>query len=182
MKKFLEKTAGFTLVELMITIAILAILLTVAIPSFSELIRNNQMVVQTDRFARDLNYARSEAIKLRQQVSICKSAIQTACQTGATNWEDGWIVFSDDNGDGSLNGADNRLRVSGGLDDNFTLRVGGSFTNWVAYVASGTTRGSGGTADTYVVCRPNATAAESRRIVINIIGRVSVRAGTVACP
>lgn len=176
-------TTGFTLVELMITIVVLAILLTVAIPNFTELIRNNQMVVQTERFARDLNYARSEAIKLRQQVSVCKSSNQTACQVGATNWEDGWIVFSDDNGDGSLNGADRRLRVSTGLDDNFTITTGGNFASWVSYDPSGISDGSGGLGnDTFTICRPDATAEESRDIVISRVGRVAIRQGAVACP
>lgn len=183
MDKKIINTQGFTLIELMVTLVVAAILLMVAVPNFVGFIQGNQMVAQTERLARDLNYARSEAVKLQQQVTVCKSNDQNTCGVGGVNWHDGWIVFSDENGDGVINGTDGRLRVNAGLDDSFTVTTGGNFTNWVGYEASGRSKGSGvGGNDTFTICRPNAVAEEARRIVISNVGRIDIRQGTVACP
>ena len=65
---------GFTLIELMITLAVAAILLTVAVPSFQTLIKRNALTARTNNFIADLHFARGEAAKRGSDVSVCPSS------------------------------------------------------------------------------------------------------------
>ena len=89
---------GFTLVELMVTIAIVAILTAIALPSFSTSIRNSRLASTTNEFIAAVNLARSEAVKSNRTAQVCASADGATC---GTNWSQGWIVWADANGNGS---------------------------------------------------------------------------------
>lgn len=111
MKKYYY-SLGFTLVELMVTIAIVAILLTVAAPSMLGLIsRNNIDTYQTDLIG-DISFARQEAIRRNKPITICSSADGVSCE-GVTVWTTGWIVFVDEVGGvaGAVNPNDEILKV-----------------------------------------------------------------------
>lgn len=170
---------GFTLIELMITLVVAAILLSVGMPSLTELIRDNQTVSETNKLARDLNFTRSEAVQRGVPVTLCRGTI-AGCANNA--WEAGWIVFADVNGNGAFNGADDTvLQVNEGLDANYTLRAGGGF---VTYLASGDLSSG---ADTFRVCRPDQDLARSRAVGILNTGRISVSTlaaapGGLTCP
>lgn len=83
---------GFTLIELMVTIAVLAIVVTVAAPSFSGLLADNRASALANELQGALQLARSEAIKRRETVTVCRSnADQDECADG-TNWAGGWLV------------------------------------------------------------------------------------------
>lgn len=84
---------GFTLIELMVTLAVLAIVLGIAVPSFQKQIINNRSLTVGDEFAQALNYARSEAVKTTRRVSICASSDGATC---IDDWREGFIVFQDD--------------------------------------------------------------------------------------
>jgi type IV fimbrial biogenesis protein FimT len=116
----MRQNKGFTLIELVVTIAIGAIVLTVGIPSFQTVILNNRLVTQTNTFIGALTLARTEAIKNGANTSICISNNGSSC-TGGTNWGEGWIVFSDLNGDGAVNGNDNIWLFNGALKGSNTL-------------------------------------------------------------
>ena len=75
---------GFTLLELMITVAVLAILLSLGVPSFAETIRNNRVAAQTNELVTALSLARSEASKRGMPVSVCAGA--AACGGAAGVW------------------------------------------------------------------------------------------------
>ena len=90
----MTRNSGFTLLELMVTLAVAAILATIAIPSFWNLIQSNRATTEANELVSALHLARSEAIKRGTRVSLCPSSNQTTC-TGGTNWSQGWIVFLD---------------------------------------------------------------------------------------
>lgn len=95
---------GFTLVELMVTLAILAILTMFALPSFRDAIRRNQVSSGSNALLADLNYARAEAINRGQLVTLCPSSNGSSCAT-STAWDTGWLVYTYPAGAASSNKA-----------------------------------------------------------------------------
>ena len=88
-------SSGFTLLEMMITITVLAILVGIGVPSFTNIIRTNRMASQTNELLGSFAVARSEAVKRGTLVTVCPAnAAQTAC-AASDAWSNGWIVFSD---------------------------------------------------------------------------------------
>jgi type IV fimbrial biogenesis protein FimT len=100
--------AGFTLIELMVVMAIAAILISLAAPSFARLIRSTSVASDVNTFLADLRFARNEAIKRGTVIVMCKSddpeAATPSCSTGA-DWKSGWIIFADDNNSGTYSSA-----------------------------------------------------------------------------
>lgn len=172
---------GFTLIELMITVSIVAIMASIAIPSYQSFIAQTRLTTQTNDLATALSQARSEAVKRGVRVTVCKTADPTAASPACTTsggWEQGWLVFVDNTQvtgnvagtiDGSGASADQRLRVFSALTGS-TLTGGTNFSNWISYMPSGRSRGSPGNNDTFSLCN----AGKGRNIVVNISGRVSI--------
>ena len=109
---------GFTLVELMVTLAVVAILLTVGVPSMTEFVKNNRLTATTNGFVSSLTLARSEAVKQGRNATLCVSSDQATC-TGA-NWAQGWLVWVDLDSDGTLD-AGETLRVAEALPQAVTF-------------------------------------------------------------
>jgi type IV fimbrial biogenesis protein FimT len=89
---------GFTLVEMMIALAVGAILLTVAVPSFIYMTKNNKITSHINYLVSQIHYARVEASKRSTRVILCRSADPTAasptCGGTANTWSTGWLVFA----------------------------------------------------------------------------------------
>jgi type IV fimbrial biogenesis protein FimT len=121
--KMKAQQRGFTLLEMMIAISLLAALLAFGLPNFRDFIRNARMAAAANDLLADMNLARSEAIKRRVPVTLCKSnSAGTACDTSTTSEFRRWIVFVDDadaavdaadDGDGVVDGGETILRTSG---------------------------------------------------------------------
>jgi type IV fimbrial biogenesis protein FimT len=88
------KATGFTLLELLMTIAIAAVVMALAMPSYRYVTNSNRIAGEINGLLGDLQFARAEAIKEGRTVSACVSTTGTSC-SGAASWENGWIVFSD---------------------------------------------------------------------------------------
>lgn len=175
------------MVELMITLSMAVILLAIGIPSFQNMIRSNRIATNANNLVTALNLARSEAIKRGVQVTVQRRGAISQ------NWDSGWDVFTDIDADGALDddgdtslcesGEDCLVRTYDPLATGYTLRTGGNFANWVAYLPSGLSRGSSGLAnDTFRLCDDSASTATSRAIVVNVSGRPMTQVGTASCP
>jgi len=107
-----RRAGGLTTIELMITIAVVAILMGVGVPSFRYVTNANRTSAEVNGLLGDLQFTRAEAIKEGQTVTACVSQDGQNCTAGDTNWQDGWIVFSDVNNTQKIdNAGDVILRV-----------------------------------------------------------------------
>jgi type IV fimbrial biogenesis protein FimT len=87
-----SRQTAFTLIELMVTLLVLAILFGAAVPSFREFTRNNRVIAAQNNLVTAMSLARSEAIRRSSDVVVCASnAANTACSAGA-DWVNGWLV------------------------------------------------------------------------------------------
>lgn len=166
------RQSGFTLIELMVTIAVLAILLAMGLPSFQHSLRSNRAATATNEILASVSLARSEAIRSTRGGGLCSSNNGTACNG---NWGDGWMVWADANGNGAFDGGDTVLRYSRG---NSRLAATGPGAV-VAFDARGRRRSA---ADQTFTLRPAECGGQplQRTLTINASGQVRTTKGS--CP
>src|SRR5687767_10246974 len=100
-------SAGFTLIEMMVTIAVVAILASMALPSFQTMIERNRVTGLINQFSGAFMHARNEAVTRNKRVVVCRSAnpqaAEPTCETSGSDWRSGWIVFVDEDGNSARN-------------------------------------------------------------------------------
>lgn len=166
---------GFTLIELMIVLLIVAVVSALGGPALSETVKRNRLRTQADRILTTLNLARSEAVKRNQAVSICSSSDGAAC---GGDWEDGWIVFSNSDGDTTVDaGVDTVIRVYGGVSSGYTLSgtIGASA---LTYYGDGSYAGGAGVIN---ICSPDADIDQGWSLLLNTVGRPRAKQGVGTC-
>lgn len=173
---------GFTLLELMITVAILAILLAIGIPSFQSAIASSQLTNQTNRIVGALQQARIEAIKRNAHVVMCVSDDEETCDS-TKSWASGWLIFQDANKNGAQDGGETILAV-GQASPSSTTSVGNTnLKSSIRYGADGQLVGVAN--GTIRVCKlTRAVQDNARDIVLNRVGRVATERKDLngACP
>ena len=137
----MKQQRGFTLIELMVTISLVAVLITLGVPGMQQMMRSNARASSSNELISTINQARSEAVKRNTEVSLCPSTNGTSC-TGGTAWAGGWIAFVDDDLDG----------VAEANDGNGTWNTGEEILTVVSALSNTTTINSSFTTITY---RPN---------------------------
>jgi type IV fimbrial biogenesis protein FimT len=169
--------AGFTIIELMITVAVASILLAIAVPSFNQMIISGRLTAQSNEMVAAMSLARSEAIKRNANVTLCRSANMTGCVTSAGAWQN-WIIRVGPAAAGTV------LRQ--GSMNNFggTLVMRSTLTNdQVIFGPDGLARTGGTTvADhTITVCSRREIDRNVRRIVLGAGSRMSTEAADATC-
>lgn len=150
---------GFTLIEMMVTIAVMAILLMIAVPSFQEATLGSKLGSYANSLVAGAHLARSEAIKRNEVVTLCVSSNGTSCGTGG--WEQGWIVLA---ADGTV------VQRQQALIAGFKATETGGATS-LAFRPSGV----GSDTATFTVCRATPDVGGQERVVsISMTGRPSV--------
>lgn len=157
---------GVTLLEMLIAVAILAILAMIATPSMNQMLIANRLAAASNEFLGALNYARSESITRGLPVTVRSAA-------GSSNFTNGWIIFVDNDRNGTQGTGEILLRNGPALSAPLTLY--GTVT-CTTFLSNGNSSGCGATAFTgnvasFVVCNGTTLASRSRGILLNAAGR-----------
>jgi type IV fimbrial biogenesis protein FimT len=162
------KNKGFTLVELLVTISIMVIVMSIAVPSFSSLLDRNRLATRSNLLVSALNLARSEAVKRGHEVGVA-----ALTRSGATNWAYGWNVATGDinqDNDRSDSGENAIIRVFEGLasGDTLTAQSGDVFIGFQ----------SNGALDAQQCFTLRVDSGDSNRIDIARTGHISSSSGS----
>ncbi|MHB1543714.1 MAG: GspH/FimT family pseudopilin [Gammaproteobacteria bacterium] len=114
-----QHMAGLTLLELLIVIALAGILVTIAVPNYTEFMTENRMASEMNGFVTSLMLARSEAIKRGQEVTLCASSTGTDCSDGA--WNEGWLIFRNPQNAAQVPASSDIIRVHSGFSGTDSL-------------------------------------------------------------
>lgn len=175
---------GVGLIELLVVLAIVAVLVAAAGPSFVGIAASLRLRSAADALVRDLSLARSEAIKRNARVVICKSRSGRACET-AINWDAGWVIFQDNDNDGQVGADDLVIHQQAALEGNLVISGNTPVANYVSYTPLGTSRYITGTfqAGTFTVCQRSPEPSEARDIVLSNTGRARIAKRDISrCP
>lgn len=164
------KKNGFSLLELMVTLAVASIVLSVGVPSFRAVIMDNRLASQANQFVTSVNMARSAAVRYQRNATVCASANYDAAVptcAATTDWSNGWIVWVDKDRDAATD-ANEIISVYGPLhtSSTFTSTGLGAFT----YNARGFGVAGG---DDLTMC-DDRTGETGRMIRVNNVGRTNV--------
>ena len=184
-----NKAAGFTLVELLVTIALASIVITLGVPSFQDVVKRNRVTSETNAFIGALSLARSEAVKRGVHVRVCNlgrpGMSDDGCSAGLH--DSGVIIFADLNEDGDFQGsgadADEMINVLPEPPSSLALDGATAQSDSIAYTANGflyiDSSGDSETVRTVEVYLEDAGSLVSsdygRRIVVTPLGRPAVR-------
>jgi type IV fimbrial biogenesis protein FimT len=168
-----RRARGFTLIELVITVAILGVLALWAVPNLQQFIQNARMTSLANELVADIGVARQEALRRGVAVVICASADKQTCLTGSDkNWMDGWVIRQD-SAPTPLIKASTDLSIGSG-----TKKVKGDGPAQITFSARGTASSEGATpAELTIALRDNRSGSgekSQRNVTVTLVGRPSI--------
>lgn len=159
---------GFTLIELMIAIALSALLLSMAIPALDQFTTSARQTGAVNDFVSSMHVARSTAVTTNFRTTICASASGANCE--AVSWDQGWIVFSDRDSDQTVDNDETIVASSDGIDG---LSIqSGEFGQFLMYRPNGrvmTTTATGNSGQ-FTVC-DNRGSEYAKVLIVDLSGR-----------
>lgn len=174
------------MIELMVALAVLAVIISVGLPQMSVFFKGGRMVTIPNELLAGLHIARSEAIKRNSRVTICKStnadAVPPSCATGAVDWDQGWFVFVEGSDAANIVGAYSSndgaiLKVNTGVENNkATIKADSTqIENYVTFTSRGVPKQANGATQSglFRVCDDRGLSS-ARGVVLNASGRVRV--------
>jgi len=172
---------GFTLIELLIVLAVTSVMLGTALPSFTNFIRTTKLTTATNDLLSAIVLARSEAIKRKTRVALCKSQDGTSCAP-AGGWDQGWIVFQDTNNNGVRDAGEQVLSNAQPIARDLRVLGNLNVARYISYSPTGESKLAGGgfQAGTITLCTLSSTSENAREIVISSSGRPRAQRTQVA--
>ena len=172
--------AAFTVVELVVALAIAALLATAAFPAFSDWLAAYQLANHARHLAESMTRARTEAIRRGHRVNLCKSADRQQC-ADQDRWDAGFVVFVDANHDGRIDADEPVLGIEGRATHGITVDANRPLDDYVSYTSLGHARLLNGALQmgTFTICRSGQRALH---VVLANSGRVRVERTSNRCP
>lgn len=162
-----NSNAGFSLVELIITVAVVSILAMLGTPSYHQLMNDSVLTTESDQLVKSLLVARNLALENNQIVIVCPSRLHQSCDKTA-QWQHGWMIFIDKNRNRILDDADELFQVFEGSQQ---IKMESSrYRKKVVYYSSGMALGSN------LTIRISDDQGVKRSIIVSNTGRVRVEA------
>lgn len=148
----LHQHHGYTLIELLITLAVFSVLALNVFPSLSALLAQERSVVLTNNLAGALAYARTESVTKQMTIITCQSDNGSECNR-SENWHNGWIVFADKNANKQREAEETLLRVFPAANNGTqaTFRGSAGIRHYVKYKPTGHASPNG----SFLICNPN---------------------------
>lgn len=179
---------GFTMIELMLGLAVFFILIGVGVPSYINYVRNAELSNTTAALFADIYYTRSEAIKRKTNITICRSADASAsspvCGGTANIWTTGWLIFIDSNSNNTYQSADEELlKIGRPPSSNIQVKTNSLANAYIVYNTDGSLNVNNATS-IFGICDDrdgdgNYNEDTSRRISIGAIGRPVISVGAL---
>jgi type IV fimbrial biogenesis protein FimT len=150
-----------TMIELLITVVVMAILMAIAVPSFRNASLGSQLSAAANNLLASVQLARSEAIKRNAEMTLCASADGEACAAGG--WEQGWIIIMDPDDPTTV------LQYQQALPDRYLISqtVGPAELKFQPI-------GIGATAAAFTVCRDDPDGSQERIVTVSATGSARV--------
>lgn len=164
----MRRDSGFTLIELMVGIALVGLLLSMAVPALDVFVLNARQTGAINDFVSSMHVARSTAITTNQRVTVCASADGENCN--GASWEDGWIVFTDLDSDQSVDAGDRMLTTSAGIRG--VSINSGEFGDFLMYRPNGRVMNASvnGNSGQFTVCDSRG-AERAKVLIVDLSGR-----------
>ena len=171
---------GLTLIELLVTLALAALLLRLALPAYDDWIASIRVMQEAQHLAASMNTARSEAIKRGVRVNLCKSVNGLQCTPGSL-WHGGWIMHVDADASGQLEAVTDLIRAREAVEPGVTVSANRPLADYVSYTAFGHARMLNGALQigTMTVCGHNQRAVN---VVLSAGGRPRIAKTALICP
>lgn len=170
-----KRTAGFTILELMIVVTLVGILSTIALPAIGDYIKNSRIKSQMYNLLNGINQARTEAVKRKETVTICRTndLATPSCSGTSNTWTTGWLVFEDTDADGTFDAADD-TEIASGVAASGTVVMKAN-ANYLIYNPDGTRRkdDAGNGITRFAICDERAEA-KGRQINVTAVGRANL--------
>jgi type IV fimbrial biogenesis protein FimT len=170
-----RRHSGFTLIELMVVIALIAVLSAVAVPSMQKMLKTNRVQTEASSFVSDLMLARTEAVKRGQNVSVCVSSDGATC-LGSNTWQSGWILFSDSAG--ACSGPTSPavpIRVRKAFTGTDTMVASLSSSSCVTFNREGFTSNLGTSTVTFTLHTVDSLQTATRCVAVDLGGRLTTQ-------
>ena len=178
---------GFTLLELMVTLAVAGVLLAMGIPSFTSVIKNNRQTTLLNEFTSYFHYAKSQAVTRGIPTTVCKRNTAGTDCNGSASWDDGWIVFLDENGDGDLDddGDTDLCESLASGDEDCVLKIHGAIDSDINITSPSTAftitpRGFTSAAATFTFCDSRGSS-KAKAKMLSKRGRMETSTSSVTC-
>jgi type IV fimbrial biogenesis protein FimT len=165
----MKRQAGFSLSELLVVMAIVAILMAIGLPSYTSITNSYRISAEVNNLLGDMMYTRGEAIKEGQTVSICVSKNGTTCDAGSVNWQEGWIVFQDPGATGAWVAGDTIYKVQSTFSSADTFVANNGVTS-VTFNREGFTSGAAFAGTTITLHDKTANSFWTRCFILQTAG------------
>ena len=168
------RNRGFTLLEALVVLALLAVLLSLAGPNLQGMRQKHQMQSQAEQLQASLLLARSEALRRQQRVTLCvresSAGAGPLCATSGT-WAQGWVMFVDGNDSGRREASETVLQLHGALPEFLKLQGNATVDRYISYGPQGRSQSTSGAfqAGTLTLC--GAGQNHVWRVVVNAVGK-----------